>query len=162
MDHANQDKKFFATFLSVLGVLVVIAAAIGITASIIDVSTDDEGVDPALMARIEDRVKPVGTVVTDPAALVAQAPAEASETRSAEQIVSQVCAACHQAGVLGAPKIGETAAWQARIDAQGGVEAIVESAINGINQMPPRGGDPSLSDEEVRAAVEFMLERSGL
>ena len=64
--------------------------------------------------------------------------------------------------MLGAPKIGEAAAWKARIDAQGGVDAIVEGAINGINQMPARGGDPSLSDEEVQEAVEYMLGQSGL
>ena len=56
----------------------------------------------------------------------------------------------------------------ARIDGRqafgemGAADAIVEGAINGINQMPARGGDPSLSDEEVQEAVEYMLGQSGL
>jgi len=162
VDHANHDKKFLATFLTVLAVLVGLAFLIAIAASIVDFSATNESMDPAAMARLEDRVKPVAMVVTDPAALMQKTEASSRAPMSGEEIVGKVCGACHQAGVLGAPKIGEAAAWKARIDAQGGVDAIVEGAINGINQMPARGGDPSLSDEEVQEAVEYMLGQSGL
>lgn len=162
MDHANHDKKFYATFLTVLGSLVGIAAIIGIAASIIDGASLEQESHPALLARLEARVKPVATVVTDPAALMQKTEVAAREPMTGEQVVSKVCGACHQAGVLGAPKIGDAAAWKARIDAQGGVDAIVEGAVKGINQMPPRGGDPSLSDEEMHAAVAYMLQQSGL
>ena len=65
-------------------------------------------------------------------------------------------------GVLGAPKEGDTAAWQARLSAAGGVDGLVASVINGKNAMPPRGGNHDLSDEEVKAGVQQMLKLSGL
>ena len=162
MDHANHDKKFFSSFLTVLAGLVGLAFIIVIAATVVDVSATNDGIEPAAMARLEDRIKPVAMVVTDPAALVQKTETAARAPMGGEEIVGKVCGACHQAGVLGAPKIGDAAAWKARIDAQGGFDAIVEGAINGINQMPARGGDPSLSDEEVHEAVEYMLGQSGL
>ncbi len=70
-------------------------------------------------------------------------------------IVNSTCTACHASGLLGAPKLGVAADWAAR-RAQGS-DALVRRAIEGVNAMPPRGGNPSLSDEDVRAAVLHML-----
>jgi cytochrome c5 len=100
---------------------------------------------------VAERLKPVGEVAL----------AEASTTpgvRSGEQVVNTVCQTCHGAGLVGAPKIGDKAAWQPRL-AQG-VNALHEHAIKGIRAMPPRGGNPSLSDAEVSAAVDYMLRQS--
>jgi cytochrome c5 len=100
---------------------------------------------------VAQRLKPVGNVVL----------AEASSTtgvRSAEQVVNTVCQTCHGAGLVGAPKIGDKAAWQSRL-AQG-VGALHAHAIKGIRAMPPKGGNPSLSDAEVSAAVDYMLKQS--
>jgi cytochrome c5 len=97
------------------------------------------------------RLKPVGEVVL----------AEADSTtgaRSGEQVVSAVCQTCHGAGVVGAPKMGDKAAWQPRL-AQG-VTTLHEHAIKGIRAMPPKGGNPSLSDAEVSAAVDYMVKQS--
>src|SRR5690625_1845189 len=89
----------------------------------------------------------------------AEAGAEAGE-KSGEQIVQSVCTACHGSGVMDAPKIGDQAAWEERM--QEGLDTVVDYAINGIRAMPPRGGDSSLSDEQVRDAVVLMLEESGI
>jgi cytochrome c5 len=62
---------------------------------------------------------------------------------------------CHDAGVAGAPITGSED--MAQRASEKGVDTLVSNAINGINVMPPKGGNLSLSDEEVRAAVEFML-----
>jgi cytochrome c5 len=100
---------------------------------------------------VAERLKPVGEVAL----------AEASTTpgvRSGEQVVNIVCQTCHGAGLVGAPKIGDKAAWQPRL-AQG-VNPLHEHAIKGIRAMPPRGGNPSLSDAEVSAAVDYMLRQS--
>ena len=70
-----------------------------------------------------------------------------------------MCSACHGAGVLGAPKIGDKGEWSRRKAA--GLAALVGSAIRGKNSMPSRGGDPSLSDDEVKAAVQEMLKQTG-
>src|SRR6185295_4996403 len=100
---------------------------------------------------VAERLKPVGEVAL----------AEASTTpgvRSGEQVVNTVCQTCHGAGLVGAPKIGDKAAWQPRLTQ--GVAALHEHAIKGIRAMPPRGGNPSLSDAEVSAAVDYMLKQS--
>lgn len=73
----------------------------------------------------------------------------------AAEIVNTTCAGCHSAGVLGAPRLGVPADWQQR--RQAGIETLVSHAIEGLNAMPPRGGNANLSDEQVRGAVEHML-----
>src|SRR5690606_40872029 len=66
------------------------------------------------------------------------------------QIYAATCAACHGTGVAGAPTLGDTAAWAPLLEK--GYETLLQNAINGINAMPPRGGNPNLSDLEVARA----------
>jgi cytochrome c5 len=82
------------------------------------------------------------------------------DARVGERVYGQVCMACHLTGVLGAPKVGDKAAWQPRYHE--GVEHLVDQAINGIGAMPPRGGKDSLSDKEIEAAIVHMLRNSGI
>lgn len=70
-------------------------------------------------------------------------------------IYAQVCTACHATGVAGAPKRGDAAAWGSRMEK--GVETLYSSAINGLGVMPPKGGNPNLSDAEVKAAVDHLI-----
>jgi cytochrome c5 len=65
------------------------------------------------------------------------------------------CNACHVAGVAGAPKFGDKAAWAAR--AQLGVAALTATVVKGKGAMPPKGGQMNASEAELRAAVEYML-----
>jgi cytochrome c5 len=65
------------------------------------------------------------------------------------------CAACHATGAAGSPKIGDKAAWAPRIAT--GKDALYASAINGKNAMPPKGGRMDLSDDVVKAAVDYMV-----
>ncbi len=74
---------------------------------------------------------------------------------SGEQIVRTHCFKCHEAGVGGAPRIGDRAAWVPR--AKQGFEVLIRSAINGHGGMPPRGGVANLTDTEIRAAITYML-----
>jgi len=78
---------------------------------------------------------------------------------SGEEVVKTTCAACHQAGVAGAPKMGDKAQWSARI--KQGQKQLVASAIKGKGAMPPKGGNASLSDDDVARAVVFMANQSG-
>jgi cytochrome c oxidase subunit 2 len=80
------------------------------------------------------------------------------DEETAEGVYEKVCATCHATGVAGAPKVGDREAWKERIDK--GMEALVGNAIKGIGAMPPRGGNSSLSDSEVEAAVRYMVEES--
>ena len=83
----------------------------------------------------------------------------AAGSRSGEEVVKAVCSTCHQAGVAGAPKIGNRADWGPRI--KQGLQTMVGIAMKGKGAMPPKGGNPSLSDDEVARAVVYMANQSG-
>ena len=159
MNPEQHDKTFVVTFLSVLGFIGAFTLAIIVLANVLG---GPDKADPAAVARIQERIKPVGEVITDPSMLlkVSAPAATARAPMKGPEIVTKVCGACHGAGVLGAPKIGDKAAWSTRKAA--GMSALVANAIKGKNQMPPRGGDPSLSDDEVKGAVEAMLKQTGI
>jgi cytochrome c5 len=106
---------------------------------------------------IAQRIKPVGDVLLASAA--GAAGGAAAGAKSGEEVYKTVCAACHGTGALNAPKTGDNAAWAKLIPE--GLEALTRDAIKGIRQMPPRGGNPDLSDVEVQRAVVFMANQSG-
>ena len=82
----------------------------------------------------------------------AAAPAIAADGKA---IYEKTCVACHASGVANAPKLGDKAAWAPRIAA--GMDALMASTIDGKNAMPPRAGDASLSDDELKAALEYLV-----
>ena len=73
-----------------------------------------------------------------------------------DDIIAKHCSACHGTGLLGAPKIGDAAAWKERADHQGGLDGILAKAITGINAMPPKGTCMTCTDEELKGAIEKM------
>lgn len=77
-------------------------------------------------------------------------------TDNIKATVDGICAGCHLAGVAGAPKHGDTEAWQVRADK--GLAALTSSVINGLNVMPPRGGS-ALSDEEIPIAIQYLMSK---
>lgn len=99
----------------------------------------------------------VQPVEASPAATAAAA--AAPDLMHGQQIYRQACAFCHDKGVAGAPKIGDAAAWNPRL-AQGGWGALYTAAIRGKGAMPAKGGNPSLSDTDVHAAVDYMIAQS--
>ncbi len=84
-----------------------------------------------------------------------QQQAAASGDRSGEQVYNQACAACHTGGVLGAPRKGVAEDWTERLPQ--GMAVLLEHSINGFNAMPPRGGCARCTDDEIEAAIEFMI-----
>lgn len=101
---------------------------------------------------IIDRIKPVGSVNV----AGAQAQAAASTSRSGKDIYNGACAACHAAGVLGAPKYAETADWQPRLDARG-LDGIWKNAVKGINAMPAMGACMDCDEDDIKKAIEYMI-----
>ena len=79
------------------------------------------------------------------------------ERDSLEKIYTATCVACHGAGVLGSPKIGDKALWAPRLAK--GIDVLYANSINGINMMPARGGNAALKDDEMRAAVDYMVSK---
>jgi cytochrome c5 len=112
---------------------------------------DENALKPELVAQ---RIQPVGRVEFGGAG-----GGGAAGARSGEEVVKSTCAACHQAGVAGAPKMGDKAQWAPHI--QHGLNTLVASAIKGKGAMPPKGGNASLTDDEVARAVVFMANQSG-
>lgn len=106
---------------------------------------------------------PPATTEAAPAPAAAAAPAmEAVAAVDGQKIYNNVCALCHAAGVAGAPMPGNKDDWGPRI-AQG-TDTLYKHALEGYTgqkgMMPPRGGNPNLKDEEVKAAVDFMVQKS--
>lgn len=114
---------------------------------------------------VAKRLKPVGEVVMADAqaaaAAATPAPAAAPAAVAAapakvdgKAVYDKVCTVCHGAGIAGAPKTGDKAAWGPRL-AQG-KDTLYKHAIEGIRAMPPKGGNTALADAEVKAAVDVM------
>lgn len=161
-DHNDKahDKEFFRTFGMVLAALGGIFAFCIFAAGLIVPKHEPS---EAEKSRLEARIKPVATVITDPAMLVkANASTVKREPLTADQVYAQACGACHTAGVLNAPKVGDKADWAKRAAVDGGLDGLTANAIKGKAQMPARGGNPDLSDDEIKAAVKLMLDKSGI
>ncbi|MCU5787581.1 cytochrome c5 [Alcanivorax marinus] len=107
-----------------------------------------------------ERLKPVGSVCVEGEECGSQvAAAEGSgEPRSGEEVYNTGCAACHASGAAGAPKLGDTAAWAPRIDK--GIETLVKHAYEGFNAMPAKGMCSNCSEDEIHAAVEYIVDHS--
>ena len=82
----------------------------------------------------------------------------ASDLAEGQKIYTTTCAACHGAGLLNAPKLGDKSAWAPRIAK--GKDTLYKDALNGLNAMPPKGGNSSLKDDEVKAAVDYMVSKA--
>ena len=115
---------------------------------------------------VAERIAPVAKVrVGDPAQTVAAAAPVAAQTQAqaasepaagdGEAVYNSACVACHLAGVAGAPKLGDKAAWEGRLSV--GEDALVQSVVKGKGAMPPKAGNPSLTEEQIRAAVQHMV-----
>jgi cytochrome c5 len=108
---------------------------------------------------IAERLKPVGEVCIqgeECAAAGAATAAAGGAARSGEEVVGKFCNACHGTGLLDSPKVGDTAAWQARADKEGGLDGLLATAISGINAMPPKGTCADCSDDELMDAIKHM------
>ena len=101
-------------------------------------------------------------VVAAPASVVVAAPSPTADNPVGKSVFGKTCALCHAAGVAGAPKPGDKADWGPRI-AQG-KEVLYKHALEGFTgakgMMPARGAGASLTDDEVKAAVDYMADQS--
>lgn len=159
--------KYFAMLIVFLSVLSIALLALGLYIS----SKNPPLADPGLHATQVSRIAPVGGVYagdTGQAAMLA-AQEEAKKAASSQvayggttdghEIFGKLCHACHETGAGGAPRIDDKAKWAPRVAE--GEETLVKHAIDGYTGtsgfMPPKGGNPALSDAQVRATVEWML-----
>mgnify|MGYP006151103633 FL=1 len=120
-------------------------------------AADAPAAAPAAAAPAAAAPAPAVVVAAAPAA-AAPAPAATPVAASAngEALYKQACMACHAAGVAGAPKLGDKAAWSGRLGA--GVDGLTASVIKGKGAMPPKGGAAAASDADIKAAVAYMVD----
>ncbi|MGL5759481.1 c-type cytochrome [Plesiomonas sp.] len=101
---------------------------------------------------ISERIKPVGGVYLEDKAAITKP----AGPRTGEQVYNGACVACHGSGALGAPKFRDAALWGPRL--KQGIETLEKHAISGLNQMPPRGTCADCSDDEIKAAIQYMTQ----
>lgn len=108
---------------------------------------------------IAKRLEPVGQVCVQgkpcPGMEVTTA-AAGSAAKSPDDVIAKHCNACHGTGLLGSPKIGDSADWGKRAKEQGGVDGLLAKAITGINAMPPKGTCSDCTDDELKGAIKKM------
>ena len=165
------DRAFLKSFAGLIAALVALTVVIFIVAQIVGGKTSKVEATADSKA-VAERIKPVGEVTVgtaEPAKAVEVSSnpvmeaiipsAQAATADKGKTVYESTCIACHGAGVAGAPKFGDKAAWAPRI-AQG-METLHNHAIHGFQgksgMMPPKGGNMSLPDADVKAAVDYMV-----
>jgi cytochrome c5 len=165
----HEDKLFMRRFSLVIAALVVVTIVIIFIAASHDYNGQGDDY-PSQRALAAARIQPIGAVRTElPESTTADASSTAQvgtgqtasaggtqEAMDGAAVYASVCQVCHQAGAAGAPIPGSDA-WAER--AGKGAEALYASAVNGLNAMPAKGGRMDLTDAEVEAAVDYMLEQ---
>jgi cytochrome c5 len=168
---SNQKISFFDFVMLSMGVLIglLVGVVFFVRMAAIDTQGDFAVSDPEVQAEISERLQPVGRVVLLgsaellAAASLQAAPAQVETVLSGAQVYNAACYLCHAApGIGGAPVIGDTEAWTARIEQ--GMEMLQQHAIDGFQGstgvMPAKGGRIDLSDTEIISGVEFMVEQA--
>ncbi len=152
MNDSTFGRLFIIMILAMTVLTVILAVLAGFASSGVDARLAERSAIENTQA-VGERIAPVGKFSAE---TVANTPIVAVEL-TGEQAYSS-CAACHANGTLGAPIVGDAGAWAERLTK--GVETLYNSAIAGIGSMPAKGGNISLSDDDVKKAVEYMLEKS--
>jgi cytochrome c5 len=164
------EKSYVTNVSIILGISVVlmlfIFLLVGHHHGIPDRVRLDRGALLAAASSVAERIKPVAQVdvasAETPQEPVKNAAAAQPRSRDGQQVYQTTCVACHDAGIAGAPKVGDKGQWATHIAK--GVDTLYASAVNGVQGsagvMPARGGNPALSNAEVRAAVDYMVVRS--
>ena len=159
----SEDRNFIRRFSGIIIGLVLLTITLIFVARSLEFESDVDA-NPSQKALAEERISPVSGVRTGDEGVAALAEAQAATPAPAqsaaaevdgEQVYNGLCMTCHTAGVAGAPITGSDQ--MAQRLSEKGIDTLVTNAINGLNVMPPRGGNPSLTDEQIRAAVDFML-----
>ncbi len=149
------DKSVVTTSVALLSGLALLATVLFMVAALMGVVNSvapDDGLRK--QAAVVERIKPVARVSFE------QPKPAIAVKLSGQEVYNKVCAACHAVGVLNAPKVGAKDQWEPRV-AQG-LDTLVTHAVTGIRAMPAKGGDPSLTEANLKDAVVYMLGETGI
>lgn len=109
-------------------------------------------------APAQQAAAPAQATSPQPQQTAAAAPAKPAAAADGKAVYDKVCFMCHQQSIAGSPKLGDKEAWAPRVKT--GTDAMMQSVIKGKGAMPPKAGNPALSDAEIRAAIEFMVSQA--
>jgi cytochrome c5 len=169
----DQNQQIFDSFMLVAGVIigVVVGLIFFVQMSVIETQSQFSLDDPDVQAAIESNIQPVGQLVllgsaelAAAAAPAVVAPERVATVLTGPQVYNEACVVCHAPpGISGAPVIGDGAAWTDRVTQ--GMDTLTDHVLNGyqgaMGFMPQKGGRTDLSDAEIIAALEYMLEQLG-
>jgi cytochrome c5 len=156
MSDAHEEHESFIKTPQQLIVIVVLSFVVFVGVAVLVaqfVLSGFKGLDSANPEIIAKAIQPVARVE------LGEAESASAGPKTGSQIYKAACAACHDAGAAGAPKLGDNAAWGSRIAT--GLEALVSSAVNGKGAMPAKGGNSALTEAEITRAVAYMANEAG-
>ena len=137
------------------GLLVILTGLCHVAIAAVAISPDDVS-----RQKIADRIAPVTKIclVGQPCAEVSPVAEQSDQTgpRSGSEIFAKHCTVCHSTGIAGAPKKGDTVAWNERLKKEGSFNKLVTQAIKGLGAMPPKGTCADCDEEEIGNALEYM------
>jgi cytochrome c5 len=168
---SKSDQVTLRQFAIMVGGLIVLTVLL-ILGALAIYNHEPKETDPNQSAEVAERIAPAGDVYagnTGRAAMQAAADAAAKAaasqvayggTTDGKAIFDHLCTSCHTAGIAGAPKVGDKAAWAPRIAE--GLDTLIKHATEGYhgpdgNYMPAKGGNPALNDAQVKAAVTWIV-----
>ncbi len=170
---SKSDQTTARQFAIMIGLLILTAILLIVIASVVYNRAPKE-TNPNHPAQVSARIVPAGAVYAGDTGRAAMQAAAAAATKAAagevayggttdgKEIYDHLCTSCHTSGVAGAPKTGDKGMWSPRIAE--GIDTLVKHAIDGYhgpdgNFMPPKGGNPALTDEQVTNAVHWIVDQ---
>mgnify|MGYP000162020417 CR=1 FL=1 len=156
MSDAHEEHESFIKTPKQLAAVVVLSFVVFVGIAVLVaqfVLSGYKGLDTANPEIIAAGIQPVARVE------LGEADSAAAGPKTGVQVYKAACAACHDAGAAGAPKLGDSAGWASRIAT--GLEALVHSAVNGKGAMPAKGGNAALTEAEITRAVVYMANEAG-
>lgn len=166
----SQDKQFYSTFFAIMAglfvlMIVLIIIAGNLTSEVTEYAPDEvviNNISPVGKVSVTGESTAAPTTAAGSAAAGSQPaapePVASAAPKSGDQVYNSSCAACHASGAAGAPKFGAAADWAPRVAK--GMDSMLSNAISGLNAMPPRGLCMACSDDELKAAIEYMVSNS--
>ena len=164
MEHKVTDAEFYKVFAIVSVIIIGLAIFIAILSNVFAgyASSASENYKVQIQSDTNQRIAPSGKInlASNPSIKQEVMVASVSETKTltGKEVYNTVCMSCHTSGAAGAPVIGNNSQWSDRLAK--GKDALYASAINGIGIMPAKGGVSSLSDNEIKSAVDYILSES--
>ena len=164
MEHKVTDAEFYKVFAIVSVIIIGLAIFIAILSNVFAgyASSASENYKVEIQSDTNQRIAPSGKInlASNPSIKQEVMVASVATTKilTGEEVYNTVCMSCHTSGAAGAPVIGNNSQWSDRLSK--GKDALYASAINGIGIMPAKGGVSSLSDNEIKSAVDYILSES--